>query len=136
MSGRKPRKHTSSLGVPLQVSHESLTRLLEISPDALIVVDRAGTILMVNEQVEALYGYAHDELSGQPLGALLPARFHERHALLVERYFSAPRTRPMGTGLQLFSRRKDGSEFPADISLRPVLLDNALYVRGYAGARL
>lgn len=129
MLGSKQQSHISP-AAPVRVTLDGLTQLLDISPDALVGVDRAGTIFMVNEQAETLFGYAHGELPGQQLKVLLPENLRARHALQVERYFSAPRTRPLGTGLQLAGRRKDGSEFPADISLRPILLDTALYVIG------
>lgn len=130
MSGSRQHTDTSSLSAPVRVSYKSLIGLLDISPDALVVVDRTGTILMANEQAEALFGYARGELSGQPLTTLLPARFHERHAAHIEGYFAAPRMRPMGAGLQLSGRCKDGSEFPIDISLKPVQAGQTLYVLG------
>ena len=130
MSGSKQHTDTSSLPAPVQVSQKSLTGLLEISPDALVVVDQTGTILMVNEQTEALFGYGRGELSGQLLNTLIPERFQKRHAGHFERYFSAPRTRLMSADLQLSGRRKDGSEFPVDISLRPVQVGQSLYAVG------
>ncbi len=118
--------HTS---VPLQISSAGvLTQLLEISPDALVVVNQAGTIMMVNKQTEALFGYAPTELLGQPLEVFLPRRFRETHISHRDHYFSTPRTRPMGAGLQLFGQRKDGTEFPVDISLKPLLVDDAPHV--------
>ena len=107
---------------------ESLLSLLDISPDALVVVNQEGTIVMVNGQAEALFGYAPEEFRGQQLDTLLPERFRTLHRAHREHYFSAPRTRHMGTGLQLFSKRKNGTEFPANISLRPLLLDEVLHV--------
>lgn len=130
MSGSKQHTDTSSLPAPVRISRKSLTGLLEISPDALVVVDRSGAIQMVNEQAEALFGYERSELPGQPLAVLLPANFRERHAVQVEHFFATPRTRPVGTGLQLTGRRKDGTEFPVDISLRPVQVGQMLYVVG------
>lgn len=108
----------------------NLTQLLGISPDALLIVNSAGTIVMVNAQMEILFGYTCSELQGQSLEILLPPRFHGTHATHRQHYFSAPRTRPMGAGLQLFGQRKDGTEFPVDISLRPLLLDGVLHVLG------
>ncbi len=102
--------------------------LLQISPDALLVIDQAGTITAVNEQMEALFGFAPQELPGQQIEILLPERFRDAHFAYREYFFSAPRTRQLGTGLQLSGKRKDGSEFPADISLRPLLVDDALHV--------
>jgi PAS domain S-box-containing protein len=112
----------------MRVTFQELTRLLEMSPDALLVVDQAGTIVMANAETEAIFGYGRAELHGQLLEVLLPERFRAVHLAHRARYAAAPRRRPMGAGLQLFGQRKDGLEFPVDISLRPVLLDDASYV--------
>ena len=114
----------------MHVSSAGLVQLLEISPDALVVVDQAGAIAMVNGQAEAMFGYSGEELRGQQLEVLLPERFRKMHVSHRERYAAAPRTRPMGVGLQLFGQRKDGFEFPVDISLRPLMLDNVAYFIG------
>src|SRR5512135_2882893 len=107
---------------PRRVTPTGLNEQLDISPDALLIVDRAGTIVMANEQAAALFGYSREELHGLWLDALLPERLRALHANHREHYFTAPRTRSMGAGLQLFGQHKDGTEFPVDISLRPVLL--------------
>lgn len=126
-----PEAHPMHQPEPIQVSSpEALTQLLDISPDALLVVNHAGTMVMTNEQMEALFGYTPAELSGQPLEMLLPQRFRELHTGHRAHYFAAPRTRPMGAGFQLFGQRKNGSEFPVDISLRPLLLDGVLHALG------
>jgi PAS domain S-box-containing protein len=106
----------------LRVTSTELIHLLDISPDALLIVDRAGTMVMVNEQAAALFGYRREELQQQPLEMLLPERLHPMHVAHREHYFATPRTRSMGAGLHLLGRHKDGTEFPVDISLRPVLL--------------
>lgn len=85
---------------------------------------------MVNGQTEAVFGYPREELLGQQLELLLPQRFHEVHTTHREHYFSNPRTRSMGVGLQLVGQRKDGAEFPVEISLNPLLLDGVLHVVG------
>ncbi|MBV9615122.1 MAG: PAS domain S-box protein, partial [Ktedonobacteraceae bacterium] len=122
---------TSHSSTPLQSSsREDLARVLDLSPDALMIVDQIGNIVMVNEQTEALFGYARSELPGQPLELLLPQRFREIHTGHRKQYFVVPRTRPMGIGLQLFGLRKDGTEFPVDISLKPLLLDGTPHVLG------
>jgi PAS domain S-box-containing protein len=115
---------------PVRISSANLSPFLDISPDALVIVDPAGRIVLVNGQTEAIFGYARDELIGQPLEMLLPQRSRGVHTAHRDRYFSAPRTRPMGMGLNLVGRRKNGSEFPVEISLNPLLLDGSLHALG------
>jgi protein-histidine pros-kinase len=98
---------------------ERFRGILEVAPDAIVVVDRDGSIQYANGQAERLFGYAHDELLGQPVETLIPDRYHARHPDHRRGYFADPRTRPMGAGL-LHGRRKDGTEFPAEISLAPL----------------
>ena len=92
----------------------------DASPDALLVVDTAGRILRVNEQVLRQFGYEESELLGRAIECLVPQRFRERHVRHRASYAAEPRTRPMGAGLELFASRKDGSEFPVDIMLSPI----------------
>jgi PAS domain S-box-containing protein len=94
--------------------------VLESLPDALVVADRAGRIIMVNAQTEALFGYRRAELEGQPLSLLVPDRFRANHAAHESRFFANPTVRPMGAGLELFGRHKDGTEIPIEVSLSPV----------------
>jgi PAS domain S-box-containing protein len=82
---------------------------------------------MVNEQAEALFGYREEELLNQPLNVLLPERFHDVHDELLAEYVAQPRTRPMGSGLKVFGRRRDGHEVELDISLNPLRGGGALY---------
>jgi PAS domain S-box-containing protein len=110
------------LSSALRVTSTELIHLLDISPDALVIVDRVGTIVMVNEQAAALFGYSREELHERGLEMLLPERLHALHVAHRQHYFATPRTRAMGAELQLSGRHKDGTEFPVDISLRPVLL--------------
>ena len=97
----------------------SQTALLELAPDAIVGVSREGLIVLANAQVEALFGYAREALLGQPVEVLVPGRFGAHSAHRTE-YFADPRTRPMGAGLELFGRRRDGSEFRAEISLSSI----------------
>src|SRR5581483_3788188 len=101
--------------------------LLESSPDALLLVDQAGTIVAANDLAATCFGYTESALPGLLLEKLLPPRFRQSHRQHLQRYFADPHTRPMGVNLQLFGLRKDGSEFPVDISLRPLLLTGALH---------
>ena len=93
--------------------------LLEAAPDAIIEVDRAGNIVLLNATTEKLFGYSRDELLGNSVDLLIPGHLRELHSKHREQYLSSPGTRPMGTGLTLRAVRKDGSEFPVEISLSP-----------------
>ncbi|MBJ6723384.1 sensor histidine kinase [Geomesophilobacter sediminis] len=104
-----------------------LERLFEHSPDAVLLVDREATIRRINRQVESLFGFPREELTGAPLDRLIPERFHRPHRHHVKDYFRDPRTRMMGSGLQLFARRRDGGEFPVDIMLSPIEVDGGLW---------
>jgi PAS domain S-box-containing protein len=102
--------------------------LLDAAPDAMVVVDADGIIVLVNSQVERLFGYAREELLGRPVEELIPQRFRAAHPGHRAHYGVGPRNRPMGNGLTLHARRKDGSEFPVEISLSPVESDRGTLV--------
>jgi len=104
----------------LRESENRFRTLFESSPDAIVVTDKEGKISEVNEQVEKSFGYNRGELAGQTIDMLVPGRYQQTHAQLRTSYTKNLRTRPMGAGLELYGRRKDGTEFPVDIMLSPV----------------
>ncbi|HEX5440710.1 MAG TPA: PAS domain S-box protein, partial [Ktedonobacterales bacterium] len=112
----------------MKTTQAALKQLLDLSPDALLVSDQRGMIVLANSQVAALFGYDLDHLLNQPLEMLLPERLRAGHDAYHSEYLAAPRTRPMGSGLNLVGRRQDGTEFPVDISLRPCSIKDAVHV--------
>jgi PAS domain S-box-containing protein len=107
---------------------EALLAVLESVPDAVIAADATGVIMLVNRQTEALFDYPRADLLGRPIELLMPDRFRQRHIGMRERYFADPQVRPMGADLALWGRRRDGSEFPVEISLSPLQTSSGLMV--------
>ena len=101
-------------------AQDTIERLFEISPDAIVVTDGDGIMRAANPRAEELFGYAGHELIGQPVEMLVPARFRANHPRHRENYIAAPRARQMGAALNLSGVRKDGTEFPVDIMLKPI----------------
>jgi PAS domain S-box-containing protein len=128
--GQRDTARLAPSSSPRRVTSTGLVELLDLSPDALLIVNQAGTIMMANEQVSELFGYSREELLGKPPEMLLPESLRTVHTAHRQHYFTTPRTRSMGAGLHLFGQRKDGTEFPVDISLRPILLQDELLAIG------
>jgi PAS domain S-box-containing protein len=100
-------------------SEERFRGLLESTPDAMVIVDQDGIITLVNAGAETAFGYSREELVGKPVEMLVPQRLQEQHVDHRAQFLADPRARLMGTGLELLGRRKDGTEFPVEVSLSP-----------------
>jgi PAS domain S-box-containing protein len=107
---------------------EELTAIIDSVPTAVIMVDARGTIVLVNAQAERLFGYMRAELMGELVDILVPSRLREAHPTLRQSFATEPRARPMGAGRDLFGTRKDGSEFPIEIGLSPIVTPEGRYV--------
>ena len=104
-------------------SEERFRSVVEAAPNAMVMINAAGRIEMVNAQAERVFGYPRADLLGHPIEILVPKRFREKHPALRASFFSDPASRPMGAGRDLFAMRKDGSEFPVEIGLNPIETD-------------
>lgn len=122
MAGRK-RMETA-----LEKSEATFRGLLESGPDAVVVVNRSGRIVLVNAQLENMFGYARGDLIGQRIDILMPECFRETHQSYVAEFFSGPHARPMGQGLDLYALRKNRTEIPVEISLSPLETSEGLWV--------
>ena len=109
-------------------AHPNASDLLNSVPDGIVIVDTQGKIVAANSQAEALFGYPSRELTGQPVEILIPSRLGPLHTKHRASFFADPHVRPMGPDLKLLGKRKDGKEFPVEISLSPLRTSQGLFV--------
>src|SRR5437764_1431481 len=102
--------------------------VVESAPSGMVMIDRTGTITLVNREAERLFGYPREELLGQPIEHLVPERFRRGHPIFRTDFFANPQTRAMGAGRELYGLRKDGVEIPVEIGLNPIETDEGLFV--------
>jgi PAS domain S-box-containing protein len=114
-----------------ELAQSALENLFEVSPDAIFVTDAQGVIRGANPRAAELFGYTQAELFGQPIENLVPARFRARHPSHRENFNAHPRARQMGAALNLFGLRKDGTEFPIDIMLKPIAIASGQVVLSF-----
>jgi len=120
--------HDISARKDFERANATFRQLLEAAPDGIVVVHRDGRMVQVNSQTERLFGYEREELTGQPVEMLMPGSFREGHVSHRAEFFREPKVRPMGAGLDLKGRRKDGGEFPVEISLSPIESNDGMQV--------
>lgn len=104
--------------------------IFEAAPNGMIMVDQTGKIILSNLQFEKMFGYSKEELLKSSIDRLVPERFRANHPQYRKGFFHEPQVRPMGAGRDLFGKRKDGSEFPVEIGLSPIKINNELFVIG------
>ena len=125
---RRKVQEVEDCKMEFQNVQEKYERLLDSAPDALVFVNTENKIVQANAQFEKLFGYDHGEIIGRDLDVLLPGRFRERHRGYVAGFFRDPMVRPMGSGIEIYAKKKNEEEFPVDISLSLLQTDVEILV--------
>jgi PAS domain S-box-containing protein len=112
----------------LEGSEELFRLAVEACPNGMLMIDQAGIIVLVNTEIEQLFGYSREELVGQSVGILVPARLRSQHIKHCDEFTLRPETRRMGAGRELYGQRKDGTEFPVEVGLNPIHVGGKLLV--------
>jgi PAS domain S-box-containing protein len=120
--------HIEEQSTSISEAHERFRVAVEAAPNAMVMVDERGRMLLVNAQTERLFGYTRDELIGGAVEMLVPERFHATHPGYRVGFFAEPKARPMGAGRDLHGRRRDGTEFPVEIGLNPIRTEDGVRV--------
>ncbi|HWA40532.1 MAG TPA: PAS domain S-box protein, partial [Gemmatimonadales bacterium] len=111
-----------------KASEQRLRAAIDSAPSGLLMIDAEGRIVLVNREVERLFGYPREELLGRPVELIVPERYHNAHPKYRAGFTERPAVRQMGVGRELFGRRKDGTEVPVEIGLTPLVTDEGLFV--------
>jgi PAS domain S-box-containing protein len=125
---RKKVQDLNRCQVEFEKAREKYEKVLDSTPDSMLFVDSQTKIVLVNAQFEKVFGYTQDEIVGKKLDILVPDRYRANHGKMVQHYFDEPRVRSMGSTIEIYAKKKNGEEFPADISLSPLQTDEELLV--------
>ncbi|RPJ20507.1 MAG: PAS domain S-box protein, partial [Chloroflexi bacterium] len=124
------KEEAEKFNASLLKSEERFRLAIEAAPNAMVMGNQAGQIVLANRQAEILFGYRQDELIGQPIEIMLPERFHEIHTELREELLKEPQISQMETMRSMSARRKDGSEFPAEVTYNPIETEEGIFILG------